>query len=64
MGAHPATLSNSFEEKWDAVMRVNLKGTMLMCQAAVPVLQKMGGGSIVNLASIMGLVGYDTSLPL
>ena len=56
--------STSFEEKWDAVMRVNLKGTMLMCQAAVPVLQKMGGGSIVNLASIMGLVGYDPSLPL
>ena len=54
----------SFEEKWDAVMAVNLKGTMLMCHAAVPILQRMGSGCIVNLASIMGLVGYDPGLPL
>ena len=54
----------SFEEKWDAVMSVNLKGTMLMCHAAVPILQRMGSGCIVNLASIMGLVGYDPGLPL
>ncbi|MEZ4869051.1 MAG: SDR family NAD(P)-dependent oxidoreductase [Caldilineaceae bacterium] len=49
--------------RWDAVMRVNARGTMLMCHAAVAAMRRSGGGSIVNLASIMGLVGYPTQLP-
>jgi len=49
--------------RWDAVMAVNARGTMLMCHAAVDAMRKNNGGSIVNLASIMGLVGYPTSLP-
>lgn len=49
--------------RWDAVMAVNARGTMLMCHAAVAAMRKTGGGSIVNLASIMGLVGYPTALP-
>lgn len=49
--------------RWDAVMGVNARGTMLMCHAAVAVMRQSGGGSIVNIASIMGLVGYPTSLP-
>ena len=65
-GITPRSLADSagFEEKWDTVIRVNLKGTMLMCHAAVPVLRRMGGGAIVNLASVMGMLGYDPSLPL
>lgn len=53
----------SFEERWDAVMKVNVKGTMLMSHAAVEVMLKSGGGSIVNLGSIMSSVGYPTVLP-
>ncbi len=49
--------------RWDAVMAVNARGTMLMCHAAVAAMRQSGGGSIVNLASVMGLVGYPTSLP-
>ncbi|MEZ4676042.1 MAG: SDR family oxidoreductase [Caldilineaceae bacterium] len=49
--------------RWDAVMAVNARGTMLMCHAAVAAMRQSGGGAIVNLASIMGLVGYPTSLP-
>jgi NAD(P)-dependent dehydrogenase (short-subunit alcohol dehydrogenase family) len=52
-----------FEARWEAVMRVNAKGTMMMCHAAVTAMRAGGGGSIINLASIMGLVGYPTSLP-
>ena len=52
-----------FEERWEAVMRVNVKGTLLMCHAAVEVMRATGGGSIVNLASVMGSVGYPTHLP-
>ena len=46
------------EERWRRVIDVNLKGTMLMCMAAVEVMREAGSGSIVNLASIMGHVGY------
>ena len=42
------------EEGWDRVIDVNLKGTMLCTQAAVPLLRRRGGGSIVNVASIAG----------
>ncbi|NKB71565.1 MAG: glucose 1-dehydrogenase [Candidatus Latescibacteria bacterium] len=51
------------ESRWDAVLDVNLKGTMLMSHAAVEAMRPQGSGAIVNLASIMGLVGYPTSLP-
>jgi len=47
-----------FEEAWDAVMAVNLKGTLLACHAAVEAMRDSGGGAIVNLASVMGLVAY------
>ncbi len=50
------------EAVWDKVMDVNLKGTYLMCWYAVPEMEKAGGGSIINLASIMGLVGYPVGI--
>lgn len=46
------------EEVWDRVVDINLKGTYLVSWHAVPEMVRSGGGSIVNLASIMGLVGY------
>ncbi len=45
------------EEIWDRVIDVNLKGTYLVSWHAVPEMERSGGGSIVNLSSIMGLVG-------
>ena len=50
------------EEVWDRVMDVNLKGTYLVSWYAVPEMERSGGGSIVNLASIMGLVGYPVGM--
>ena len=55
------------EERWQRVIDVNLKGTMLMCYAAVAVMRATrggAGGSIVNLASIMGHVGYPPEIGL
>ena len=46
------------EAIWDKVINVNLKGTYLVSWYAVPEMEKVGGGSIINLASTMGLVGY------
>ncbi|HJP32819.1 MAG TPA: SDR family NAD(P)-dependent oxidoreductase [Candidatus Latescibacteria bacterium] len=64
-GITPRTLpeGTSFEQKWDAVMAVNAKGTMMMCHAAVAAMRESGGGAIVNMGSIMSLVGYPTCLP-
>ncbi|MEZ5386112.1 MAG: SDR family oxidoreductase [Prosthecobacter sp.] len=52
----------SLEEKWDKVMAVNVKGSMLMAHAAVPVMRRSGGGAIINLSSVMGFTGYPTAL--
>ena len=46
------------EEGWDQILAVNLKGTFLCCQAvARHMIQRGGGGKIINLASIAGVVG-------
>ena len=50
------------EEVWDRVVEINLKGTYLVSWHAVPEMVRSGGGSIVNLASIMGLVGYPRAM--
>ena len=50
------------EAVWDKVIDVNLKGTYLPSWHAVPEMDKSGGGSIINLASIMGLVGYPVGV--
>ena len=53
---------SSPEEVWDKVMDVNLKGTYMVSWHAVPEMAKSGGGSIINLSSIMGLVGYPVGM--
>lgn len=45
------------ESVWDRVLSVNLKGTYLVCKHGIPELIRAGGGSIVNIASFVALVG-------
>ena len=52
----------SHEEVWDRVMDVNLKGTYLVSWHAVPEMESTGGGSIINIGSIMSLVGYPVGM--
>lgn len=52
----------SREEVWDRVIDVNLKGTYLVSWHAAPEMERSGGGSIINLASIIGLVGYPVGI--
>jgi NAD(P)-dependent dehydrogenase (short-subunit alcohol dehydrogenase family) len=44
-------------EVWDRTLEVNLRGTMLFCKHAIPELVRRGGGSIVNVSSIVSLNG-------
>ena len=44
-------------EQWDDIIDVNAKGVFLGTKAAIPEMRKAGGGSIVNISSIMGVVG-------
>ena len=52
-----ASVTELSEADWDQVMAVNVKSIFLMSKCAIPVMQKSGGGSIVNTASGWGLAG-------
>src|SRR6059036_161428 len=45
------------EPTWDRVMEVNLKGVWLGCRFGIPAMLASGGGSIVNVASFVALMG-------
>ena len=50
------------ENIWDRTINVNLKGTYLGCKYAIPEMQKVGGGSIINASSIAAVrVGRGAS---
>jgi NAD(P)-dependent dehydrogenase (short-subunit alcohol dehydrogenase family) len=42
---------------WDRVMAVNLRGTMLCCKHAIPLMLERGGGAIVNFGSTAAFLG-------
>jgi 3-oxoacyl-(acyl-carrier-protein) reductase len=54
------------EEDWDLVIKINLKGTFLCCQAAINAMGKQGSGRIINTSSIgslgnIGQANYSAS---
>ncbi len=53
----PGTAEETSEAHWDRMVNVNLKGTFLVSRAALGELRKQGGGSIINIGSVLGLVG-------
>lgn len=50
-------LADFGEEDWERVQDINLKGVWLCLKYELPVMVRQGQGSIVNLASVAGLVG-------
>jgi NAD(P)-dependent dehydrogenase (short-subunit alcohol dehydrogenase family) len=48
------------EDVWDLTMRVNLKGVFLGCKHGIPALRRAGGGSIINTASFVAVLGAAT----
>jgi len=48
-------------EEWDRVQDTDLKGPWLMCKHLVPSMVARGSGSVINVASLNGLVGFPLS---
>jgi NAD(P)-dependent dehydrogenase (short-subunit alcohol dehydrogenase family) len=51
------SVTNTTEDIWDMVINVNLKGVFLGCKYAIPALLRAGGGSIINTASFVAVMG-------
>ena len=48
-------IQNTEERAFDKILDVNLKGPFELCKKAYPILKQRGGGSIINISSIVGL---------
>jgi len=46
-------------EAWEYVLNLNVRSTFLCCKYGIPALRAAGGGSIINLSSVLGLVGHE-----
>jgi NAD(P)-dependent dehydrogenase (short-subunit alcohol dehydrogenase family) len=51
---------NTDEAVWDLTMDINLKGVFLGCKYGIPALRRAGGGSIINTASFVAILGAAT----
>ena len=56
-----ASILETDEEAWQRVQDVNLKGVFLCCKHGIPHLLERGGGSVINVASFVALLGAATS---
>lgn len=59
----PARVHELAVEDWDRLMEVNLRGVFLCTRAVLPLMLSGGRGSIVNVASVAGLVGFYPAFP-
>jgi len=48
------------EDIWELTININLKGVFLGCKYGIPALQRAGGGSIINTASFVAVLGAAT----
>jgi len=54
---HAGTADTLSDEEWDETFNINVRGLWLMTREVLPLMRKAGGGSIVNLSSVLGIVG-------
>ena len=62
IGGPPGTAVEVDLAAWEQALRVNVTTMMLMAKYAIPEMRKLGSGSIVNIASVAGLLGGHPSL--
>jgi NAD(P)-dependent dehydrogenase (short-subunit alcohol dehydrogenase family) len=56
-----ASILETSVDAWQRVQDVNTKGVFLCCKHGIPHLQRRGGGSVINVASFVAIVGAATS---
>src|SRR5256885_10054554 len=56
-----ASILETSVEAWDRVQAVNAKGVFLCCKHGIPHLLERGGGSVINVASFVAILGAATS---
>jgi NAD(P)-dependent dehydrogenase (short-subunit alcohol dehydrogenase family) len=61
MPAEDASVLDTDEEAWQRVQDVNTKGVFLCCKYGIPFLIERGGGSVINVASFVALMGAASS---
>jgi NAD(P)-dependent dehydrogenase (short-subunit alcohol dehydrogenase family) len=54
---HIGTVEQITEAQWDETFNVNVRGLWLLSRGVLPHMRKAGGGSIVNMASVLGING-------
>ena len=54
---HIGTAEQITEKQWDETFNINVRGLWLLSRAVLPEFRRAGGGSIVNVASVLGLNG-------
>jgi len=54
---HIGTAEQITEEQWDETFIVNVRGLWLLSRAVLPAMRKAGGGTIINMASVLGING-------
>ena len=63
IGGEQGPLAECSLENWDSVIGVNLSGVFYGMKYAIPKMKAAGGGAIVNIASILGTVGFAGAGP-
>src|SRR5881396_3931915 len=61
MPADDDSILTTEPDAWDRVQAVNAKGVYLCCKYGIPYLLEAGGGSVINVASFVAIVGAATS---
>jgi NAD(P)-dependent dehydrogenase (short-subunit alcohol dehydrogenase family) len=59
LGADDDAISTA-EDVWEKTMAVNVKGVFLGCKFGIPAIRRAGGGSIINTASFVAVLGAAT----
>ncbi len=60
MHAEDGDAETTDETIWDLTMSINLKGVYLGCKYGIPALRRTGGGSVINTASFVAILGAAT----
>ncbi|MGQ0662019.1 MAG: SDR family oxidoreductase [Pseudomonadota bacterium] len=63
IGGPTAPVEDVAPDDWDRTLAVNISGMFYCSRLAVPLLKKAGGGSIINLSSVAGRLGFPLRSP-